>query len=425
MQLRRSHGTLAVSAYFLACTSLASISAPAPLPSRVTLNADRVLEINGKKVFPIGFTFAPPPGALSPRGVEGLKELHDAGALLLRTGPTGDGAWTDAYLAREREWLDAAARSGMYAMPWLKELSAIPDPKGPKAARLRRILSMFKDHPGLAVWKGEDEPEWGRKPVPPLRAARDIIHEADPNHPVWIVQAPRGTVESLKPYNDAYDIGGVDIYPVSYPPGVHTAEQNKEISMVGDFARRINQAGEGKKPFWMTLQIAFSGTVKPGKTLRFPTYPEQRFMAYQSIINGARGLIYFGGQLPTTLNARDASLGWNWTYWDRVLRSVVEELGERSPLQPALVAPESPLPIRCTNAGSGVEFAVREVGKDIYVLASKREGATLEAEFTGLPPGLTEGEVLFEEPRKVTAQSGAFKDWFGPFDVHVYRFRRN
>ena len=33
----------------------------------------------------------------------------------------------------------------------------------------------------------------------------------------------RGTVESLKRYDAAWDIGGIDIYPISYPPGRHTA----------------------------------------------------------------------------------------------------------------------------------------------------------------------------------------------------------
>ena len=395
-----------------------------PGPSRVTINADRVLVFNGRKVFPIGFTFAPAPGALSPRGVEGLKELREAGALTMRTGPTGNGTWDEAYLARERAWMDAAARNGMFTMPWLKELSAVPDRNSPRAEKLRRIVRMFRNHPGLGVWKGEDEPEWGKKPVPPLRTAYEIVREEDPNHPVWIVQAPRGTVGSLKAYNSTHDIGGIDIYPVSYPPGVHSNEANKEISMVGDFTRRIAQVVAGEKPFWMTLQIAFSGTVRPGRTLRFPTYPEQRFMAYQSIINGARGLIYFGGQLPMTLNERDARLGWNWTYWDRVLRPVVEELGDRSPLAPALVAPSSSLPVRSSHADRGIEFLVREDGRSVYLLACKREGATVQAEFTGLPPGITEGEVMFEAPRKVSVANGAFKDWLGPFEVHVYRFER-
>jgi hypothetical protein len=301
-------------------------------------------------------------------------------------------------------------------------------PDGPKASELRRIVSMFKDHPGLGIWKGEDEPEWGKKPVPPLRTAYDIIRETDPNHPVWIVQAPRGSIETLRPYNETYDIGGIDIYPISYPSGVHSNDANKEISMVGDFAQRIAQTVEGKKPFWMTLQIAFSGTVKPGKTLRFPTFHEQRFMTYQAIINGARGIVYFGGQLPQTLNARDAALGWNWTYWDHVLRRMVEEIGDHSPLKPALVAPTSEKnpAVKVQDTSVGIECLLRETPEHCFLLACKRGGATVEVEFTGLPADLSnhEGEVLFEEPRKVQATAGRLKDWFAPYEVHVYRFSR-
>ena len=40
------------------------------------------------------------------------------------------------------------------------------------------------------------------------------------------------------------------------------------------------------------------------------------------------------------------------------------------------------------------------------------------------PVDLNFGEVLYEAPRKVRAENGRFSDWFGPFDVHVYRFVR-
>jgi hypothetical protein len=96
----------------------------------------------------------------------------------------------------------------------------------------------------------------------------------------------------------------------------------------------------------MTLQISFSGTIKPGKTLRFPTFPETRFMTYQAIINGARGLLYFGGHIQKSLSPADAKLGWNWTHWNRVLRPVIEEIGSKSPLYPALTTPHSPRPLQ-------------------------------------------------------------------------------
>jgi hypothetical protein len=387
--------------------------------TRVTINADHVLEINGEKIFPIGFTMPPPYDGLTPEGKNGLQELADAGGTFMRTGTSG-GEWTPVTIEREQRWMDAAAAHGMYCWPFLRELGGLGPNDAKREALLRTVVNRFKDHPGLLLWKGEDEPAWGKQPVEPLLRARAIIRQLDPNHPLVIIQAPRGTVESLRPYNAAGDIIGADIYPIGYPPGMHSLLTNKNLNLVGDHTRIMMEVAEGKMPVWMVLQIAWSGVIKPGKTLRFPTFPEERFMTYQAIINGARGLNYFGGNLTNSLNPRDAKLGWNWTFWSRVLKPVVEEIGRKSPLHPALVAPNSKLPIKA--AGEGMEWCVREVGNELFILACKREGATIQATFTGLPKAAGEGTVMFESPRRIQAKDGTFTDWFAPFEVHVYRF---
>lgn len=276
----------------------------------------------------------------------------------------------------------------------------------------------------MGVYKGHDEPEWGKAPVQSLDRAYKILKEIDPNHPLAIIQAPRGTVESLRKYNPVCDIAGFDVYPVGYPPGMHSqfAATNSELSMIGDYTRRMVEIREGNPAIWMTLQIAWSGVTNPGKTLRYPTFADQRFMAYQAIISGARGLMYFGGAIPSALTDEDKKAGWNWRFWNRVLRQVVEEIGTKSPLYPALVAAESKLPIKVQ--GSGIEFCVREVGDEIFILACKRNHTTEKIEFSGLPKTKPGGDVLFEEPRKVEAKEGRFSDWIAPFEVHVYRFQR-
>jgi hypothetical protein len=180
----------------------------------------------------------------------------------------------------------------------------------------------------------------------------------------------------------------------------------------------------------MVLQIAWSGVAKPERTLRFPSFEQERFMAYQAIINGARVLVFFGGHLPQALAPEDAQFGWNWRFWRRVLRPLMDEIGRRSPLHSALVAPESALrpsvTVRQAFGGEAraeeIEFCVRETPEAVYLLACKREGATVQVEFAGLPESLSVGEVLYEEPRTVRAADGRFADWFGPLEVHVYRF---
>ncbi|MDB6026051.1 MAG: hypothetical protein JWM68_2274 [Verrucomicrobiales bacterium] len=436
-----------ISAFALLICGLISLRAE---PGKVSINSDQVMVINGKKVFPIGFTMPPPPDGKTPEGKNAIQELSDAGANFMRTGAWGSG-WNKETIALEQKYEDAAAKYGMHCLPYLKELAAVKPGNKERAKQLEYVVKKFRDHPGLGAWKGEDEPEWGKQPLEPLLTTRDIIRKQDANHPIVIIHAPRGTVETLRPYNQTGDIIGADVYPVSYPPASHSLLANKELSMVGDYTRTMMETANGKMPVWMVLQIAWSGVLKEGKTLRFPTFPQERFMTYQAIINGARGLLYFGGNIEIAQSAADAKLGWNWRFWNRVLRPVIEEIGDKSPLNPALLVADSKLPVLAAvkESSSGkapketaiaspnrpftnnttnlfpIEFCVREVGDEIFVLACNRENdSTLKVQFSGLPATSTGGDMMFEEPRKVSIKNGKFSDWFGPFEVHVYRFKR-
>jgi hypothetical protein len=421
----------------LACLVVVAAAALPARGAKVAINADQVLEIDGTKTFLIALLMPPPPDGKTPDGRGGIEELASAGATFIRTGIAGPTSrWDDAALARERAWQDAAARAGMHCLLGLRYAGSVDDASPRNEAALRRVIATFKDHPGMGAYYGIDEPEWGKHPVAPMERAYQIIRQLDGDHPVWICQAPRGSVDALRAYAACGDATGGDIYPISYPPAIHVPlndpqvpdrlKQTRDISLVGDFTKMMMEVADSpshRKPVWMCLQIAWSGVWQPGHTLRFPTLPEQRFMTYQAIVNGARGVIYFGGQIPPTLNSRDRKLGWNWTYWTRVLRPVIEEIGSKSELYPALVAPDSKLPIKVT--GSGIEFCVRETERDVFLLACNRDRTTAQHTFSGLPLGAREGSVMFESPRKVEIKDGAFTDWFAPFDVHVYRFPKH
>jgi hypothetical protein len=400
---------------------LACLSAAITRANTVSLDSNEVLVIDGKKVFPIGFTISPPPDGHTPSGKNGIAELADAGATFLRAGPLGM-SWNEERLAAEKKMEDAAAKYGLHCWLNLREASAIKTEQD--EALLRKLITTFKDHPGLGCYKGVDEPEWGKSALEPMSRAYSVLKRLDPHHPLVIIQAPRGTVESLKRYNPVYDITGFDVYPISYPPGKHSqfVKENAELSMVGDYTRRAVEVAGGKKGIWMTLQISWSGVLKPNQTLRYPTFPEQRFMCYEAIINGARGLMFFGGDIPKGLSAEDKVLGWNWHFWNRVMRPVVEEIGSKSPLYPALLAPNSTLPVKV--AGDGIEYCVREVGDDVFLLACKKSHTTAKALFSGLPANAKIAEVMFEDPRTVEIKQGRLTDWFAPFEVHVYHLKK-
>jgi len=411
---------------FWICVAAMLMVSPALAGTKVTIDENGVLVIDGKRTFVFSFSVPPPPGGKTPEGREAFEELKDAGCNMVRVRPvTGTDDYTEEGLKQIKPWLDEAAKYNMHCWVTLGKLPTLK-PGDARSAKNEKLLTeaieLYKDHPALAVWKGYDEPAWVKMPAEPLVESYKFFKKMDPDHPVIIIQAPMKASLPLEPYKDACDIEGVDIYPVTYPPGNHSDFGNKEISLVADCTKWVKEAAGGK-PVWMTLQIAWAGTATPGKTLRFPTFAQQRYMAYAAIINGARGINFQGGERPLSLTPRDLKLGWNWTYWKKVMRALVEELGEKGPLQPALVAAESKLPIKLEGAND-IEFCTREVGDEIFILAAKREGKTVKVKFTGLPEVQEKAEVMFEEPRTVSVNDGAMEDWFGPNEVHVYRIKR-
>jgi hypothetical protein len=402
------------------------------------------LLVDGAKVFPVALSNPPPLGRATPSGTDGWNEVKSAGVNFIRTKLVDwQLAQIDAQIAQVKSLFDAAAAKGFLCWLQLGEIANLPTtPNSTNEQLLTKIADGLKDHPALGVYKGVDEPANPNRPTPVPAAglvrAYQKVKSLDPNHPVVITQAPLGTAASLTPYRPAFDITGADVYPVSYPPGEHTDLPNKDISVVGDVTRKMDTAA-GPKPVWMTLQIAWSGVIQnqqhPGNVPRFPTLLEERFMIYQAIVAGARGLVFYGGDFTTVMRPRDAQLGWNWFFWQTVLHPLLIELTSPS-IGPALVAPDAPNQV--TTGANDVDVLTRKDGQTLYLIAVRRSPtATNKVSFAGLPASLSRGEVMFEyvqrplsppvDPTKqafrlVTVANGGFQDWFGPHDSRVYRF---
>ena len=198
---------------------------------------------------------------------------------------------------------------------------------------------------------------------------------------------------------------------------------NTDLSVVGDMTTIVKRATR-RNGIWTTLQIAWSGVLPP-HPLVFPTLQQARFMAYDAIIAGARGLVFFGGHLKQAMNPADRERGWNWTYWEHVQRPLLVELTDGPHMQ-ALTAPVAALSIRAD--APDIVLSAREAGGFLYLIAARTSpSVTSEVRFSGLPPGLGQGVVLAHPgnpARKVTADGGAFTDPspFGPHNARVYRF---
>jgi hypothetical protein len=158
----------------------------------------------------------------------------------------------------------------------------------------------------------------------------------------------------------------------------------------------------------------------------FPTLAQARFMAYDAIVAGARGLFFFGGHLKQAMNAADRRRGWNWTYWRNVQRPLLEELTSPEHL-PALTAPDSSQAIKAS--APDIALKARETGGFLYLIAVRRDAASSgPVRFSGLSPKIAHGTVLAHPggnpARAVSAAGGVFTDPspFGPHNARVYRF---
>ncbi len=199
-----------------------------------------------------------------------------------------------------------------------------------------------------------------------LKEGYDFVKSLDPAHPIFMNHAPRNQIHQLAMYNRAADIIGCDIYPVPEYRIEHSDLADMSLSSVGAYTKRMMEAAPGK-PVWMVLQgfgwgDLFGNQVSAEKReeLRRPTMKETRFMAYDAIVNGARGINYWG----TYLVPRDAQM------WSDIL-AIGHELNK---LQAVISARDAvtKTTVKVGEAFNSLDRPVRvlakQVGKDLCLI---------------------------------------------------------
>jgi len=216
-----------------------------------------------------------------------------------------------------------------------------------------RKLGTESPRPGLNV---SDAYERSVKLCDAMRTGYGLLKELDPQHPIWMNHAPRNHPDDLKRFATAADIVGCDIYPVPEFQGGHSDLLDRSLAATGSYTRIMQDSAPGK-PVWMVLQgfgwsdLEKSPTEESRKKSRRPTLDESRFMAYDAIVNGARGILYWG----TAYIEKDSAL------WSDLLK-VVRELAD---LQPILSAPDvaaQPTVELAPSWGSG-QYGIRVLAK--------------------------------------------------------------
>lgn len=401
---------------FLKTTAVALASWPC-LPGSLqggagAIHCDRdgMLRVRGKREFVLGLYQVP-------KAEGALREASAAGFNLINRGPT-----LAAY--------DEARALGLWGWSTLGSLP--PTNRSEAEGRMRTTIETLRGHPALLFWETEDEPTFVWKEpvkfrVPPeqINHTAAFIRKLDPNHPLYLNHSPTNLVSTLQTYNSASDIVATDIYPViprgireSYalwPDGRQGDLLNDTISQVGQYADKMRAVAGPHRAVFMVLQ-GFAWEMlreqdrDPAMVL-YPTAAQLRFMAWQSVVHGVNGLIWWG----LAYTPAESPL-WN------DLKAVVRELAQ---VRAALTAPVSRLPIKLKyhdtghSLDRGIEWRAKVFGRDQLLIAVNADPNPVEVTFHGLGRfRLCEGVF---DPRRTAFASGQLRESFEPFGTRVWR----
>jgi hypothetical protein len=377
--------------------------------------------------YPIVLSPGPPLGSKTPWGIDALAETASAGVNVFRVGPGGP--WTSDTIASALAWDRAAAARHVYTWVNLSGYSQALPGSADDRGLTRVVTALTADPSGgaVALWRGRDEPWWSDIAPPALQFAYcRVTARGDASwcageaglhsRPLWVtIEAPLGTAADLAPYGAVTDIHGVDIYPITLGnplPDLH------RVGIWTSILASIVPAA----PVWATLQIcAHTSWSTATGAFVLPSREQERYMAYDAIANGAQALAFYGGDNPHCWNASDAKYGWNWTFWQDVLKPLVHELAASAPIAPALRNVQTNTFVATSDLTT--EAVVRQGTSldDMWLIALRSGTGSATVTFSGLPAWARSGSV-YTENRAVTASAGSFRDSLGQWDVHVYHF---
>ena len=407
---------------------LALACAGSAVAAVTTLDPAGTVVLNGAPVFPIVLAKGPPRDGTTPTGTNAMAEVVGAGVNFFKVGPATT-TWTSSDITDANLWDQAAVAHGAYTWINLSTLSQAT-PGSSIDSLLQQVITTLKSDPsgsaGIGMWKGADEPFWSGIQPTGLQFAfcRSTSRGdaswcggepwLDQDH-LWVtVEAPRGTAPDLAPFSPVTDSHGEDEYPVN------VNNPSPDLHQVGVWTSTIG-AATPNHAVWSTIQICSSGSYDSSGNFVLPTRLQERYMIYDAIVNGARSLAFYGGNNPNCWNSSDTASGWNWTFWNGVLKGLIQEINAGSGIAPALVNTAS---TQTLTSGDGTTEVISRQGatsNDLWVIAARSGTGNQTVTIAGLPAGISSGDV-YTENRSVNVSNGSFSDTFGQWGVHVYHF---
>jgi len=330
--------------------------------------------------------------------------------------------------------MDIAGENGLYT--WIYTNSITNEKEDEDTKRINTLVNQLKDHPALLFWEIEDEPAFTWNSAEPrvlpgqMQETYDFIKQIDPEHLIITNHGPVNLISTLQKYNSSTDLVACDVYPVVpqgivpsyalYPDGLQGDLLNPYISQVGEYVDKMKKVVNESKPVFMVLQGFSWEMLKPEKErdtsmILYPTYEESRFMAYNAIVHGANGIIYWGINYTPQPSA----------FMDN-LNKVTKELSE---MHDILSAQTIELNIKkeyhelMYSVDTGVEFITKEINGEAYLISVNSDKNPVKVTYTGLDK--YKSVKVLKENRSIEINQGQFTENYKPFDVHIFKLIQN
>ena len=375
---------------------------------------DGMLVINGKRTFIIGSYHHP----LSGRPYE---ELAKHGYNYTRV--KADNAELDSAHAH-------------HLMTWMVTGSIKSENRSADKERIALLVNRFKNHPSMLCWEMEDEPAftWNSaepriNPEPLIETYR-LIKQEDPHHPVITNHGPVNLISTLAKYNRSTDIVACDVYPVIphgieptyalYPDGLQGDLLNTYISQVGEYVDKMKKVVNDSMPVFMVLQAFAWEMLKKEEDrdttmILYPGYEESRFMAFNAIVHGATGILYWGSNYTPQPSACISDLN--------------KVTGELANMQEILAANNVEMKIAKVyhelrySVDAGIEILAKKANDKYYLITVNSDKNPVKVSLAGLDN--YENAIVLNEDRTVTIEKGELTDSYEPFDVHIYELNES
>jgi hypothetical protein len=260
----------------------------------------------------------------------------------------------------------------------------------------------FGNHPALLAWYLNDE--LPLEYMPRLEAHQQWLEELDPGHPTWVVLYQVGQLEH---YRKTCDVLGTDPYPI---PGA--------ARRAADWTRQSTASVMGRRPVWMVPQVfnwAAYGKTDEEKRAKFPpTLPEMRSMAWQCIVEGAKGLIFYSFMDLK----RDVVVPFD-KQWPLV-KQMAAEIG---PMIPAIMSIEQAPKATVTGTREWLHFTTRRLGDRAYLIAVNDEGKPHKAVFR-MSSMTSDAHLKLGEGEWRMLAGGGIEANFAPHGVMIFELSR-